>query len=132
MENSTGLQTPPAETPTESDFLSSLLFIAKGFLFSCGSGKFYKEATRKRLIVAIFFFFIFACVITSVATIQLMVGMSDVGNEIQGAYERGDFPTIVIEDGIAEVDRSEPFVFINNRQFVAIDTTGEITKIGSG
>ncbi len=129
MEKPTEFQTLPAKELEEGDFVSSLLFMAKGFLFSCGNGNFYKEATRKKLIVSIFFFFIFACVITSVATLQLMIGMSDVGNEIQGAYDRGEFPTIIIEDGIAEVDQTEPFVFINNRQFVAIDTTGEITEI---
>lgn len=117
------------ESKENGGFQSWLTFMIKGFIFPCFSPSFYRAASKKSLIGGIAFFFLFAFVITFVPTIQLFIAMSGVGSEIQGAYERGEIPNIVIEDGIAEVDGTQPFVFEDNGTIVAIDTTGEMNEI---
>lgn len=117
------------ETETNEGFLSRLLFFMKGFVYPCGSGRYYRIASEKKLIWAIGFFFLFAIIITSVATIQAGFALYGVGSEIKGAYERGEFPTIIIRDGIAQVDGQQPLVFEDNRNILAIDTTGGMTEI---
>lgn len=121
----------PAEYKNEENgaVLSWLIFTAKGFVFPCGSASFYKTAARKKLIGAIVFFLLFAIVITFVQTLQVIDAMSGIGDEIQVAYEGGEIPTIVIEDGIAQVDGPQPLIFEENRNIFAIDTTGVMKEI---
>lgn len=113
----------------DGGFLSWLVFTVKGFIFPCFSPSFYKTASKKSLVGVIAFFFLFAFVITLVPTFQVVNAMFGVGTEIQGAYDRGDFPTIVIEDGIAQVDGQQPLIFEDNRTIVAVDTTGKVNEI---
>jgi hypothetical protein len=129
MEENSILQPAGNESKENGGFLSWLIFAVKGFIFPCFSPSFYKTASKKNLVGVIAFFFLFAFVITLVPTFQVVIAMYGVGTEIQGAYERGEFPTIVIEDGIAKVDGPQPFVFEDNRTIVAIDTTGGMNEI---
>ncbi|MBW8009622.1 MAG: DUF1189 domain-containing protein [Chloroflexi bacterium] len=123
------LQTTGYENEENGGCSSWLIFTAKGFIFPCGSASFYKTASKKYLISAVVFFLLFAIVITSVSTLQVFVAMSGIGDEIQGTYDRGEFPTIVIEDGIAQVDGPQPLIFEENRNIFAIDTTGGMKEI---
>ena len=113
----------------DQDFRSGVIWIFKGFLYPCWSWEFYKQAISKRTIVAVLFIFLFAFAQSSVATIRVALIMNNVGNEIKLAYESGKFPNIIIEDGFAKVDGNDPYVFSDNRQFLAIDTTGSILEI---
>lgn len=126
MEENSILQSASNEN---GSLLSWLIFTVKGFVFPCFSPSFYKTSSKKKLPGVIAFFFLFAFVITFVPTLQVVFAMRGVGNEIQGAYERGEFPTIIIEDGLAKVDGHQPFVFENKRTIVAIDTTGGMNEI---
>ncbi len=129
MVETTALPQNDNENKKDGGFLSWFIFMAKGFIFPCFSPSFYKTASRKRLITPVAFFILLGIIITFVTTIQVVVAMNKFGNEIQGAYERGEIPTIVIEDGIASVDGPQPMIFEDDRTIFAIDTTGKITEI---
>ena len=129
MEENSILQPTGNESEENGDFLSWLIFIAKGFIFPCFSPSFYKAASKKKLISPVVFFLLFAIVLTVVGTFQVVDTMGVIGNEIQGAYERGEFPTITIKDGIAQVDGPQPLIFEQDRTLAAIDTTGGMIEI---
>ena len=109
--------------------LSWLIFTAKGFVFPIWSGRYYKTAAKKALINAIAFFMLFAFAITIVQTVNIWVALRLVGDEIQGADERSEVPTIVIENGVAQVDGVQPLIFEDARSVFAIDTTGQMNEI---
>lgn len=67
--------------------------------------------------------------LTSITAIQVAFSLKDVGYEINGAYERGEFPNIFIENGIARTDGKEQFIFSSNRTVVEIDTSGQTQGI---
>jgi len=123
------LNIPDSQNEHEKGFVSSMLWLLKGFVFPCWSRTFYKKATEKKVITAVVFFLIFAFVQTSVSAIQVAIAMKSVGSEISRAYESGEFPTITIKDGIASVDGTEPYIFSSQRDVVAIDTTGNTQEI---
>jgi hypothetical protein len=123
------IQSTVSESKENDGFISWVIFTIKAFIFPCFSPSFFETASKRNLIGAIAFFFLFAFVITFVPTLQVIIAMRGVGSEIQGAYERGEFPAITIEDGIAKVDGSQPFVFESDRTLVAIDTTGKVNEI---
>lgn len=109
---------------TEEGFLPNIKWLLKGFTFPCWSRSFYKEAIRKRFLFAFIFFLFFVFVLTSITAIQVAISLKNVGFEITGAYERGEFPSITIEDGIARTDGQEQYIFTDKRTVVEIDTTG--------
>lgn len=129
MGENTTLQPIEDDNEESGKVLSWLIFTAKGFVFPCGSASFYKTAARKKLISAVVFFALFSIVITSVSILQVIGTINGIGDEIQDAYELGEIPTIVIEDGIAQVDGQQPLVFEDNRSIFAIDTTGKMNEI---
>jgi hypothetical protein len=128
MEENT-IQSTVNESKENDGFISWVIFTVKSFIFPCFSPSFFKTASKRNLIGVIAFFFLFAFVITFVPTLRVIIAMRGVGSEIQGAYERGELPTITIEDGIAKVDGSQPLVFESNRTLAAIDTTGKVNEI---
>ncbi|MCP4367315.1 MAG: DUF1189 domain-containing protein [Deltaproteobacteria bacterium] len=117
------------ETESKERLLSRFLFFIKGLVYPCGSGSYYRAASEKRLLWGIVFFFFFALVITVVATFRVSFALYQLGGEIKGAYEREEFPTIVIRDGIAQVDGPQTLVFEDRRNIFAIDTTGDMDEI---
>jgi hypothetical protein len=125
------LGTPISHNASDQGFVPGLIWLLKGFIFPCWSREFYKKASEKRVIVAVVFLFIFAIAQTSVAVIQVAIAINDVGNEIMQAYKKGTIPSIVIKDGLANVDGPQPYIFKDKRQFLAIDTTGGIREINT-
>jgi len=110
-------------------FASRLLFFLKGFVYSCFSGSFYRQAVRKRLLSAVVFFLVFTFLMTVISTAQLAFNLYQAGDEIRAAYARGEIPVIEIRDGVAYVEGDQPFVWASKRRIVAIDTTGTIRRI---
>jgi len=114
----------------QSSFVAELTWILKGLLYPCWSGSFYRATARRRLIFALIFFLLFAFLLTSVSTIRIGLSISELGTDIETAFERGEFPTITIRDGIAFVDGPQPLVIVDeDRSFFAIDTSGKFQEI---
>jgi hypothetical protein len=116
---------------TEQDLQQGILWIIKGFFYPCWSGNFYRQAIKKKAVIAVLFLFLFAFAQSTITTIRVVQAMNLVGNEIKLAYESGEIPSIIIEDGVAQVDPNEPYISSDNRQFIGIDTTGRIQRINT-
>lgn len=129
MPENTNYQNNGNESKESESFLVSLISFVKGFIFPCFSPSFYKTVSKKRLIGPVVFFSIFALVLTSITTLQLVFGMDAIKSVIQGKYERGEFPTIIIENGIARVDGPQPFISESKWTILAVDTTGAMREI---
>lgn len=106
-----------------------IVWLLKGFVFPSWNGAFYKKAVGKSVGLAVVFLFIFAVVLSIVVAYQSIISLSLVGKEIKESYEKGEFPTITIEDGIASTDINKPFIFSSGRQIITIDTTGRTKEI---
>ena len=129
-EDFSGTNTTSASDDRQGGFVAELIWILKGLLYPCWSGSFYQATARRRLILAFVFFLLFAFLLTSISTIRVALSMSGLGTEIETAFERGEFPTITIRDGIALVDGPQPLVIVDEgRSFFAIDTSGKYQEI---
>jgi hypothetical protein len=69
-------------------------------------------------------------------TARVGIAMGEAMQSIQQAFEDGEIPVIVIENGIAHVDAPQPVILVdvsdpdlNNSALVVIDTTGQIEQI---
>ncbi len=128
------LQTTP-EPNEKPNFISELGWFFSGAVLPMGSLAFYRKASQKSVSLAILFFFIFTSSIACLLTVSLAVTMASVSSSIQEAYANNSIPEIVIENGIAEVQGKQPNVLLTGQDssgknvFVAIDTSGEITRI---
>jgi len=129
-EDYSGTNAPSTSDDMQGGFIAELTWILKGLLYPCWSGSFYRATARRRLIFALIFFLLFAFLLTSISTIRIVLSMSELGTEIETAFERGEFPTITVRDGIAFVDGPQPLVIVDEgRRFFAIDTSGKFQEI---
>lgn len=123
------------ETSDKPNFISELGWFFSGVILPIGSLGFYRKASQKSVSIAILFFFIFTSSIACLLTISLAVTMYSVSGGIKEAYANGKIPEIVIENGIAQVEGKQPNILLSGQDaagesvFVAIDTSGEITRI---
>jgi hypothetical protein len=95
-------------------------------------GPFYRKATKKSIFLVVAFFFLFAFLQTSATAIQVGIRMARMGVDIRDAYESGEVPEIVIEDGIANVEGPQPYIFSASQSTIIVDTTGGIQEIDTG
>ena len=129
-ENHSETNTISTSDDKQDGFVTELIWILKGFLYPCWSGSFYQATARRRIILAFVFFLLFAFLLTSISTIRIALSLSEFESEIEVAFDRGEFPTITIRDGIALVDGPQPFVIVDEgRSFFAIDTSGKYQEI---
>jgi uncharacterized protein DUF1189 len=123
-----------AQKSAPSGFLRELAWFFSGAVLPLGSLSFYREAARRKVGLAILFFFTFTILITILITISIGVAMAGFVSEIRQAYQRGTVPAITIRGGVAQVDGPQPAIFLNDRTsqgaiLVAADTTGRLTGI---
>jgi hypothetical protein len=115
---------------TPKGCLSSAGWLGAGFVLSCFSPTFYYRAARIPLVFAMGFFFLFALIGSTLQTMGLARGMFQVAGRIWDVHAEGDFPTITIAGGMAEVDAPQPYIIYDqNRTLVALDTTGVLMDI---
>ncbi|MBL8077815.1 MAG: DUF1189 family protein [Anaerolineales bacterium] len=128
----------PVETRAGSGCLGQVGWLLSGAILPMGSLSYYRKAAQKSVGSAVLFFVLFTLVISTFSTISLAVGAFSAISSIQEAFDDGDFPEIVISDGIAEVSGPQPLIIADGTDssgqstFAAIDTTGEITEIEQG
>ena len=130
--------TPAASSPrggnAPSGFLRELGWFLSGAVLPMGSLSFYRGAAKRSVGLAILFFFAFTLFITALTTINIVVTMTAVVNDIHQAYLQGQIPNITISHGIAQVDGPQPAILFDQRTgsdtiLVAADTTGRMTEI---
>ncbi len=125
---------PKASSNDRPGCLSELGWFAAGAVLPLGSLSFYRKVSKRRVGMAILFFFVFTILITILTTIKMGSSMIGVSQDIRDQYTKGVIPKITIRNGIAEVDGPQPAILVNQRTssgviFIAVDTTGQITSI---
>jgi hypothetical protein len=116
------------ELPQER-FEDKLIWFLKGFIYPLWNRPYYKKATQKRMWPALLFLLGFAILQTGIASTTAAINLARFGRDIDTAYQSGEIPEIRIENGIAVVSGTGSYQIENNRQFIGIDTTGEIREI---
>lgn len=124
---------PPAQaagTPPGNGFLNELGWLSAAFVLPAASLSFYRRVQRRSTGSAILFFMLFMLAITLVATVGIVLQLSQVSTVIRGAFDSGRVPEITIRGGVATVKGPQPAILIDsNGTFVAIDTTGKLREI---
>jgi hypothetical protein len=125
----------PPNTPPENQepttFLQKVTWLFKGFVYPIWSRPYYKEAASKSMGTALVFLLVFALLQTIVASISVSLSLSNFNDEIDTAYLSGEIPDITIENGIATVSGVGRYIVENNRQIIAVDTTGTMQEINT-
>jgi len=110
--------------------VGELTWLGRGFYQTIFRLEFYRQALAKGTLRAALFFLIFGALLTLFSTFSVVWGMRGVSGDIRDAFESGEFPAIVIEDGIASVDGPQPFVLTEEPGgYFVLDTSGEIREI---
>jgi len=110
--------------------LIGLAWLAAGLVLPVFGGVFYRRSARRGLASGILFFLFFAACLTAVFTLRVVHGLSLVEEQLDVALATGQVPEIQIRDGEAHVEGPDPLVILDeNRQLMAIDTTGRFTQI---
>jgi len=112
-----------------TSFIDQLIWLLKGFVYPIWSRPFYRDAAKKSMGAALVFLLAFAALQSLVSTFSVALNLSQFSSEIEAAYLRGDIPDISIENGLATASGSGQYLIENNRQIIAVDTTGAIREI---
>lgn len=124
---------PALEEPgeaTESGIVDELIWIGRGFFQPLYSLPFYKAAARRSLVDAVLFFIAFGTILTILTTVNLSRGLGSTARDIEQAFASGEFPEIVIQNGLAMVRARQPLILLEEQGVVVIlDTSGVYQSI---
>jgi len=129
------MNSPPSPyNDLESESLGELIlqfvqWFFRGLVQPLYSLPFYRAGIKKGLGWAIFFLFFFALLQTTIIGVRFATEMSLSSENAEDFPNMGDLRSITIEDGVARVDGTQPWVASDQNYFFGIDTTGEITEI---
>ena len=116
--------------PSEVGIVDELAWLGRGFFQPLYSLQFYRSATQKSLIDAILFFVAFGTLQTIISAFILTRMLGSVADDIQQAFASGEFPEIVIENGLATVRGRQPLILLEEEgTIVILDTTGAYQSI---
>ena len=114
----------------EDGIAAELTWLGRGFFQPLYSLQFYRAAVQKSLIDAILFFIVFGTLLTIISTINLSRNLGSAADDIEQAFASGEFPEIVIENGLATVRARQPLILIEGAgSIVILDTSGTIQSI---
>ncbi len=117
----------------EGGIVDDLTWLGRGFFQPLYSLPFYRAAAQKSLIDAVLFFVAFGTLLTIISTFNLSRNLGSVTDEIEKAFASGEFPEIVIENGLATVRARQPFILLEGEGVIVIlDTTGAYQSIDTG
>ncbi len=109
----------------DSGIAAELFWIGRGFFQPLYNLPFYKAAARRSLVDAVLFFIVFGTILTIIATINLSRGLGSTARDIEQAFASGNFPEIVIQNGLAMVRARQPMILFEEQGSIAIlDTSG--------
>ena len=104
-------------------------WFVRGLVQPVYSLPFYRSGLTKGLGWAIFFFLFFSIIQTAYTTGRLAIGISEMPQDLEEIQSSGELRSITIENGIASVDGTQPWIVSDQRTFIGIDVTGEIREI---
>lgn len=119
--------------PAEGGIVEDLAWLSRGFFQPLYTLQFYRAATQKSLIDAILFFVAFGTLLTIISTFNLSRNLGSVADDIGQAFATGEFPEIVIENGLATVRARQPLILMEgDGSIVILDTSGTYKSIDTG
>jgi hypothetical protein len=125
---------PSQYNDLESESLGEIIlrfieWFFRGLVQPIYSLPFYRTGIQKGLGWAIFFLLFFAVAQTAIIGVRYAIDISQASENNEDFPNMGDLQSITIEDGIARVEGTQPWVATDQDYFFGIDTTGEITEI---
>lgn len=126
--------TPPAYNDLDTESLGEIIvnfiqWFFRGLVQPIYSLPFYRTGLKKGLSWAIIFLLFFAVMQTTVSAVRFGTVMAQAPEGFEDFPGAGELRSITIEDGIATVEGTQPLYFSEDRNFIGVDTTGEITEI---
>lgn len=126
--------TPSAYNELESPGFGEVViqfiqWFVRGLVQPIYSLPFYRSGLKKGLGWAICFFLFFSLMQTAYTTLRFATGISEVPQDLEEIESSGELRSVTIENGIASVDGTQPWIVSDERSFIGIDITGEISKI---
>ncbi len=120
----------PAVDQDDGGITAELAWLGRGFFQPLYSLQFYRAAVQKSLIDAILFFVVFGTLLTIISTINLSRNLGSAADDIEQAFTSGEFPEIVIENGLATVRALQPLILMErDGSIIILDTTGTYQSI---
>lgn len=114
----------------EGGIAAELTWLGRGFFQPLYSMQFYRAAVQKSLIDAVLFFVVFGTLLTIISTINLSRSLGSAADDIEQAFASGEFPEIVIENGLATVRARQPLILMEgDGSIVILDTSGAYQSI---
>ncbi len=114
----------------EGSIADELTWLGRGFFQPLYSMQFYRAAVQKSLIDAVLFFVVFGTLLTIISTINLSRNLGSAADDIEQAFASGEFPEIVIENGLATVRARQPLILMDgDGSIVILDTSGTYQSI---
>jgi hypothetical protein len=114
----------------EGGIAAELTWLGRGFFQPLYSMRFYRDAVQKSLIDAVMFFVVFGTLLTIISTINLSRNLGSAADDIEQAFASGEFPEIVIENGLATVRARQPLILMEGGgSIIILDTTGTYQSI---
>jgi hypothetical protein len=119
-----GQAPPPAQAPPSRAVPSVLEIYGAGLVLSAISPTFYWHAARRRASSALYFFVLFALILTTIQTLDISRDFGALGRMAEEAFAAGVFPRITLSGGQAAIDGPDPFVREFEGSVLIADTTG--------
>ncbi len=126
--------TPSAYNELDSPGLGEIViqfiqWFVRGLVQPIYSLPFYRTGLKKGLGWAIVFFLFFSLMQTAFTTVRLASGISQAPQDLEEVQTSGELRSITIENGIARVDGTQPWIVSDQNVFIGIDVTGKINEI---
>ena len=114
-------------------FAGDLLWLGRGFFQPLYNLQFYRAAANRSIVDAVVFFIAFGVLMTLVSTFNVSRTLRSVSEDIEQAFASGQFPEIVIQNGLAIVRARQPLILLEEPgSIIIIDTTGTYRSIDTG
>ena len=114
----------------EGGIADELAWLGRGFFQPLYSLQFYRAAAQKSMIDAILFFVVFGTLLTIISTINLSRNLGSAADDIEQAFISGEFPEIVIQNGLATVQARQPLILMERGgAIIILDTSGRYQSI---
>ena len=114
----------------EGGIADELAWLGRGFFQPLYSLQLYRAAAQKSMIDAILFFVVFGTLLTIISTINLSRTLGSAADDIEQAFASGEFPEIVVQNGLATVRARQPLILMEGGgSIIILDTSGRYQSI---
>ena len=119
---------PVGETEKAAALPSVLEFYGAGLVLPMLSPTFYWHAGRRKAMTAVYFFLLFALILTVIQALGISHTFGGFIRDAEQAFASGAFPRVSLQGGRVVVEGDDPFVReFDGPSILIVDTTGRYT-----